>query len=452
MDNGQRQTKHLNSSMKNNMVQFLLKHSHDGVLARGAVMEVAETFEVSRKTVYRLWKAAKEQMQRGEPAIMEGKIKGYHHADKLELDEEKVRHLSVLERASLRKMAAKLNVSKGTVGQWVKEGKLRPHTNAIKPSLTNINKLARVRWSLSQLQPQITQGRVQYQSMHNVVHIDEKWFYMTKASDRYYLLPDEDEPYRSCKSKRYITKVMFMCAVSRPHFGMDGQATYDGKVGIFPFTEVLPAQRKSKNRPRGTMETKAIHSVTKEVMRDCLINKIIPAIKAKWPVWASKDIYIQQDNATPHITAMDPDFQAAANSDGFKIQLICQPANSPDTNILDLGFFRAIQSLQYEKPCKTVDELVGNVCSSFAELSPQTLNRVFLSLQACLTEILLCRGGNGYKVPHINKDRLQRTVGLPNVLEVEEDVVRDVLHYLQMPENNDGSMYDIGPLSNAFGF
>ncbi|XP_041995655.1 uncharacterized protein LOC121745765 [Salvia splendens] len=452
MDNGQRQTLHLSSSIKNNVVQFLLKHSHDGVLARGAVMEAADTFSISRKTVYRLWKATKEQMQRGEPAIMEGKIRGYHHVDRLDLDEEKVRNLSTFERSSLRKMTVKLNVSKSTLDHWVKQGKLRPHTNAIKHALTNMNKVARARWSRSQLQPQITQGRVQYQSMHNVVHIDEKWFYMTKVSDIYYLLPDEDEPYRSCKSKRYITKVMFMCAVSRPQFGMDGQATYDGKVGIFPFTEVLLAQRKSKNRARGTMETKSINSVTKAVMRDCLINKIIPAIKAKWPVWASKDIYIQQDNATPHISAMDADFQVVANSDGFKIQLICQPPNSPDTNILDLGFFRAIQSLQHEKPCNTVDELVGNVCSLFAELSPQTLNRVFLRLQACLTEILQCRGGNGYKVPHINTDRLQRTVGIPNVLEVEENVVRDVLHYLQMPENNGGSIYDIGPQSNAFGF
>ncbi|XP_042027182.1 uncharacterized protein LOC121774357 [Salvia splendens] len=419
MDNGERQTLHLSSSMKNNAVQFLLKHNHDGVLARGAVMETAETFSISRNTVYRLWKAAKEQMQRGEPAMMEGKVRGYHHVDILELDQEKDRNLSTLERSSLRKMTVKLNVSKSTLGQWVKQGKLRPYTNAIKPALTNMNKIARSRWSLSQLQPQITQGRVQFQSMHNVVHIDENWFYMTKVSDRYYLLPNEDEPYRSCKSKRYITKLMFMCAVSRPQFGMDGQATYDGKVGIFPFTEVLPAQRKSKNMARGTMETKAINSVTKG-----------------------------SDEGLPY----PQDFQAVANSDGFKIQLICQPPNSPDTNILDLRFFRAIQSLQHEKPCKTVDELVGNVCSSFAELSPQTLNGVFLSLQACLTEILQCRGGNGYKVPHINNDRLQRNGGLPNVLEVEEDVVRDVLHYLQMSENNVGSMYDISPLSNAFGF
>ena len=110
--------------------------------------------------------------------------------------------------------------------------------------------------------------------MHNIVHIDEKWFFMTKTTDRYYLLPDEDEPYRACKSKRFITKVMFMCAVCRPVFGPDGQTKFDGKLGIFPFTEVVPAKRKSKNGPRGTLETKPIPAVNKDVMRDCLVHKV----------------------------------------------------------------------------------------------------------------------------------------------------------------------------------
>ncbi|XP_042005652.1 uncharacterized protein LOC121754342 [Salvia splendens] len=224
------------------------------------------------------------------------------------------------------------------------------------------------------------------------------------------------------------------------------QPTYDGKVGIFPFTKVVPAQRKSNNRDRGTLETKPIKALTKVVMRDCIIHK------AKWPDWASKEIYIQQGNPTLHITAKDPEFLVVANSDGFKIHLICQPPNSPDTNILDLGFFRAIQSLQHEKPCRGVDELVENVCKAYEELTPQTLNRVFLSLQACLTQILKFKGDNHYKLPHMNKDRLERTDGLPNVLEVDEGIVREVLEYLQQPENNDGSGYDIEALSDAFGF
>ncbi|XP_042039639.1 uncharacterized protein LOC121785321 [Salvia splendens] len=354
MEEGSRTTMFLSSCRKNLVVQFLLKHSIDGVLTRGAVMEAAEEYGISRKTVYRLWNKAKQQMQRGEPAIMEGKVKGYHHSDKFSLDEEKVRALSTLERSSIRKMAHKLSVSKSTLGQWIKEAKLRPHTNAIKPALTDANKLARLKWCLSKLEPHINACRVQFESMHNVVHNDEKWFYMTKTSDRYYLLPDEVEPYRACKSKRFITKVMFMCAVT---------------------------QRKSKNRAKGTLETKPISSVNKSVMRDCIINRIVPAIKAKWPEWASKEIYIQQDNATPHINGVDAEFEAA-----------------------------------------------------------------------CLTEIMVFRGGNNYKVPHINKARSERTVGLPNALDVDEDLVRDVLEYLQQPENNAGCGYDIMALANAFGF
>ncbi|XP_042019041.1 uncharacterized protein LOC121766872 [Salvia splendens] len=294
MEEGSRTTLFLSSSRKNLVVQFLLKHRINGVLTRGAVMEAADEYSISKKTVYRLWNKAKQLMQRGEPAIMEGKVKGYHHSDKLTIDE-----------------------SKSTLGQWIKEDKLRPHTNAIKLALTDANKLARLKWCLSKIQPTINAGRVQFESIDNVVHIDEKWFYMTKSSDRYYLLPDEAEPYRACKSKRFITKVMFMCAVSRPVFGLDGQTKFDGKLGIFPFTELAAAKRKSKNRPKGTLETKPIPSVNKSVMRDCIINRIVPAIKAKWPEWASKEIYIQQDNVTPHINGVDVEFEAVAKSDGF---------------------------------------------------------------------------------------------------------------------------------------
>lgn len=58
----------------------------------------------------------------------------------------------------------------------------------------------------------------------------------------------------------------------------------------------------------------------------------------KWPEGASKEIYIQQDNAKPHVKNSDPDFRAAANQNGFNITLVQQPPNSPDMNINDLGF------------------------------------------------------------------------------------------------------------------
>ena len=54
----------------------------------------------------------------------------------------------------------------------------------------------------------------------------------------------------------------------------------------------------------------------------------------------------------------DPQFCECAKQDGFDIRLICQPANSPDFNVLDLGFFRAIQAIQYKKNAKTLKELI----------------------------------------------------------------------------------------------
>jgi hypothetical protein len=58
-----------------------------------------------------------------------------------------------------------------------------------------------------------------------------------------------------------------------------------------------------------------------------------------------------QDNAPSHIDVHDPDplFCGTAQQDDFNIRLICQPANSPYFNILDLDFFRVIQSIQYKK-------------------------------------------------------------------------------------------------------
>lgn len=81
--------------------------------------------------------------------------------------------------------------------------------------------------------------------------------------------------------------------------------------------------------------------------------QIIPAIMNKWPEGASKDIFIQQDNARPHIRDNDIDFRDAASQQGFNIHLVQQPPNSPDLNVNDLGWFRAIQSLQHHHNSST---------------------------------------------------------------------------------------------------
>ena len=65
-----------------------------------------------------------------------------------------------------------------------------------------------------------------------MVHIDEKWFYLTEEKGRYYLEKDEIEPHRQIKSKIFITKVMFLAAVARPRYDTHNNEWFDGKIGI----------------------------------------------------------------------------------------------------------------------------------------------------------------------------------------------------------------------------
>jgi hypothetical protein len=99
---------------------------------------------------------------------------------------------------------------------------------------------------------------------------------------------------------------MFLAAVTRPRFDDEGNVIFSGKIGVFPMVNKVPAQRSSVNRRAGTLETKPITSITKEVNRRFLINEVLPAIKEKWPrEYAHETIYIQQDNAPSHVSIDD---------------------------------------------------------------------------------------------------------------------------------------------------
>jgi hypothetical protein len=121
-----------------------------------------------------------------------------------------------------------------------------------------------------------------FDAMYNVVHIDEKWFNLYEASAKYYLAPRESVPYRTCANKRYIGKVMFLAAVAWPRCAFGKKEYFDGKLGIWPVVEIIPAARSSRNRPAGTPETKNV-SMDKARNKAFLINQVFPAIRAKWP-------------------------------------------------------------------------------------------------------------------------------------------------------------------------
>ena len=110
-------------------------------------------------------------------------------------------------------------------------------------------------------------------------------------------------------------------------------------------------------------------------------------MKEKWPRNNAK-IRLQQDGAKSHILEDDTEFKAAVQQIGLNLTVFTQSPNLPDTNILDLGFFRAIQS--------------------FNDAVPENEEELIIEHD----------GGNDYKIPHMGKESLWRRGRLPEVLHV----------------------------------
>lgn len=172
-------------------------------------------------------------------------------------------------------------------------------------------------------------------------------------------------------------------------------------------------------------------SVRKEHCKDFLLNKVIPAIKSKWPAEEKgMPIFIQQDNAKTHIDVNDPAFVEAAQSDGWDIRMTCQPPNSPDLNVLDLGFFVAIQALFHKGTPNNIEQIVSKVEQAYIEYPIDRSNRIFLTQQACMMEVMKQNGGQYYDIPHMRKKALELQGTLPTSLECDIDLYNQALAFV----------------------
>lgn len=257
--------------------------------------------------------------------------------------------------------------------------------------------------------------------MSNVVHVDEKWFYVHKVSSTFILSLDEQPPHLSCPSKRFIAKVMFLAAVARPRYDYDRKRGFDGKIGIFPIIEHRAAQRTTQNQKKGDVIMVPL-TVDKNVYSNLLKTKVIPAIKATWPGMythvihfpasvlsatnavfnagvRNRTLWIQQDNASPHVHGEAAALEASV--DGWDIRVRRQPAMSPDMNVLDLGFFNAIQAVQHKKQAYSIPDLVKAVQEAYDQMEVRTLEKCFLTLQAVMEQTMLAGGGNEYALPRV---------------------------------------------------
>ena len=270
--------------------------------------------------------------------------------------------------------------------------------------------------------------------------VDEKWFRITSEKENYLLVNEqykgidgegdgeEDEPVtRRTRHKGNIMKVMFLCAQARPRYDHGRNAWWDGKLGMWPIGSWKPAARTSVLRPAGTMEWHN-KSVTREVYRNLLLEKVVPSIVEKWPrsEWTNPAVIIriQQDGPQAHIKPDDVAFNARLQTMGLanKLILYTQPPNSPDLNINDLGFFRALESQYNNYSPRNAADIIAHVEEVYRRYPMHKINRIYISLMGVMNQIIDTNGDNNFDPPHYKKEQLERQNGLPITLEVTNSV------------------------------
>ena len=396
---------------------LLLARLEDGVLPWGSFTIVADQIGVACSTISRLWRlacGARKQSLIITPEIASqnnyrANCRKYSHAEFCQ----GLKEIPRRRRKTYHSTAKAMGVALSTVQRMLlHQDVCRVHMSSLKPTLTEENKMSRMELALSFVDKNNTS---KFENMEDLIHINKKWFYLTKDGQRFIIVADEEEPYRHVQHKSFLTKIMFLCAVARPRYDMRRNAWFDGKIGIWPIGKWEPVKQSSKKRAKGTPVWKN-QCITHDVYHEYLIEKFLPVVKEKWPMHNAR-IRLQQDGAKSHILQDDVEFREAVEEIGLNLTMFTQSPNSPDTNILDLGFFRAIQSFNDDCPANE-EELIKSVEKAYGEYPFRKLNHVWLTLQSCLNMIIANDGGNDYKIPHMGKELLQRRGLLPPVLDV----------------------------------
>ena len=118
------------------------------------------------------------------------------------------------------------------------------------------------------------------------------------------------------------------------------------------------------------------------------------------------------------------------------IQISNQPSQSPDLNVLDLGYFNSIQSLQQRIRCETVDDLIEAVEKSFVDLDRKNLRNIFVMWQLVMLKVIEVEGDNTYKMPRKTLHSLEDDGLVKTTVVVSDEMVERILVGGQKKINN----------------
>jgi hypothetical protein len=261
------------------------------------------------------------------------------------------------------------------------------------PTLTKIVMEARVAFATAELEV----------DDEFTVHVDEKWFYTVRIHQNELKLPAGERPKkRTVHHKSHVPKRMYLCALGKPG------PNFDGRVALEEITETRVADRlcKSKGRVKGD-------EYEKDVTMDCdkyfemMTELIFPAIRKAYR-GRTTTVRVQQDGARPHT---GKDIVARLNEAGAQVKrgsndptivVFTQSSNSPDLNICDLAFFRALgvavrKARRGATDSFDLDKLTLDVLAEYENYPALELAKMWEYRKYVLRQIIACGGGNQYE-------------------------------------------------------
>lgn len=196
-----------------------------------------------------------------------------------------------------------------------------------------------------------------------------------------WILPDhmDEDKIKSLpvQSKRYITKVMFLCAVAKPMYDECGQCLFDGKVGCWRVANWCKRKRNYNGKKlKYKMGDDYVEdtSMGAEKYKDMLLGLLLPRVREiRNLFWGAGTITIQHDGAPGHrAEGIERELTEAFSS--LECVFVRQPPKSPCSNMLDMAVFHSMSALVAQVDYETKDELVAAVDDAWACLSPDTLS------------------------------------------------------------------------------
>ena len=176
MEANVRRKPNLTNTQRRAVIEFLLSRVRNpddpAKLVHDTLKEVAIRFEVTSETISQIWRRALQSKESGSEAMdVSSRMAGRVGRKKKEFDIDALKAIPFRQRRNMRSIAAAMGTSKDTVQRAVKAWLLEPHTNAIKPYLTDANKVNRVKslreiWGLNKA-PFLCQTADQQQTKNN---------------------------------------------------------------------------------------------------------------------------------------------------------------------------------------------------------------------------------------------------------------------------------------------